>query len=79
LGLGLETYSLGTQVEMVNEGIRIPGRHKSIGLLDIYGFEVLQENGFEQVRVLIISTSRNSFVRAGLTVSGLAGSCASTL
>ncbi|NWI20373.1 MYO1F protein, partial [Crypturellus soui] len=48
LAKGLYTRVFDFLVESVNRAMRKPHEEYSIGVLDIYGFEIFQKNGFEQ-------------------------------
>ncbi|CAL8396174.1 unnamed protein product [Boreogadus saida] len=48
LAKALYTRVFDYLVESVNRAIQKPGEEFSIGVLDIYGFEIFQRNGFEQ-------------------------------
>uniref|UniRef100_A0A8B9PZ11 Myosin IF n=1 Tax=Apteryx owenii TaxID=8824 RepID=A0A8B9PZ11_APTOW len=48
LAKGLYTRVFDFLVESINRAMRKPHEEYSIGVLDIYGFEIFQKNGFEQ-------------------------------
>ncbi|KFP06406.1 Unconventional myosin-If, partial [Calypte anna] len=48
LAKGLYTRVFDFLVESINRAIQKPHQEFSIGVLDIYGFEIFQKNGFEQ-------------------------------
>ncbi|KAM6236149.1 unconventional myosin-If [Porphyrio hochstetteri] len=48
LAKGLYTRVFDFLVESINRAMQKPNEEYSIGVLDIYGFEIFQKNGFEQ-------------------------------
>ncbi|MEE6487309.1 hypothetical protein FKM82_014858 [Ascaphus truei] len=48
LSKGLYSRVFDFLVESINKAVRKPHEEYSIGVLDIYGFEIFQKNGFEQ-------------------------------